>query len=464
MEDRQKQPNGYDTIMQLESYQEGSPVPQRQLVTQFIQRVEAIETFLQSKYSDFQELNFGNAESPKKKFFPTTQHADCPQQISALKLDFESQIKSLSDKIEQKLSKLREKQKKQNDKLYELTDDLRTQREDLLEKIGQCDLSADIQFIHEQLSNVKDLISETSLSNQKNSQSLFDQLEKKQRTTASQLATLILQFKELPNNTSSSNLNNSGSIETHPYTMYQDIQSLKITVESLRRPLVTEMNNLRKENENMGREIARMMGQMRDTTVQNLAIQKQLNQQATFLQDITPPQQQSPRNVGNSPNVQQQFISTQFSPGRTLFGHKSTLSSKKTTIATTEPLRASVLQPLQQRGSGVVNQSVNISKTDYRNASTIYGSKHHTELGATKLSNLAILQSMGSSATPHSIRDKNRSIDFGAQKNYDSFKGTVNATSRATGAALIMPLERFEQILSKNEHSLNHSPSTRKHL
>lgn len=43
-------------------------------------------------------------------------------------------------------------------------------------------------------------------------------------------------------------------------TLYQDMQGLKATVDSLRKPIVTEMNNLRKENENMNRELSRLMG------------------------------------------------------------------------------------------------------------------------------------------------------------------------------------------------------------
>ena len=73
-------------------------------------------------------------------------------------------------------------------------------------------------------------------------------------------------------------------------------------------------------------------------------------------------------------NAPAQFMSTQFSPGRTLFGHKSTLSTKKATIATTEPLRASVeLQPIQQR--------VMIDKNTY----------NYRNFEGGKMSNLAVL-------------------------------------------------------------------------
>jgi hypothetical protein len=49
-------------------------------------------------------------------------------------------------------------------------------------------------------------------------------------------------------------------------------------------------------------------------------------------------------------------------------------------------------------------------------------------------------------------------------------KGIINSTARANGAGFIIPLERFERILNKNDthgsigFTLNRSPSTKKKL
>lgn len=43
-----------------------------------------------------------------------------------------------------------------------------------------------------------------------------------------------------------------------------EIKEAKGAMEAMKRPMAQEMNNLRKENENMNREIARLMGQIRE--------------------------------------------------------------------------------------------------------------------------------------------------------------------------------------------------------
>lgn len=43
-----------------------------------------------------------------------------------------------------------------------------------------------------------------------------------------------------------------------------DMQGIKVSFESIRKPFTTEMNNIRKENENINRELIRMSNQIRD--------------------------------------------------------------------------------------------------------------------------------------------------------------------------------------------------------
>jgi hypothetical protein len=115
-------------------------------------------------------------------------------------------------------------------------------------------------------------------------------------------------------------------------------------------------------------------------------------------------------------------MSTQFSPGRTLFqnGHKSTLSHKKSTIATTEPIRASAGGEGYQynsptvggyinRGTGIVSASVSIEIGSVAERSML--GKLATD-GKKHLSNLAILQSLGSQAGFHQTM-----MNFKAEKN-----------------------------------------------
>lgn len=47
-------------------------------------------------------------------------------------------------------------------------------------------------------------------------------------------------------------------------TLSAEIKEAKGAMEAIKRPMAQEMNNLRKENENMNREIARLMGQIRE--------------------------------------------------------------------------------------------------------------------------------------------------------------------------------------------------------
>jgi hypothetical protein len=42
------------------------------------------------------------------------------------------------------------------------------------------------------------------------------------------------------------------------------MQSLKVGFELIRKPFTTEMNNIRKENENINRELNRLTGSIRD--------------------------------------------------------------------------------------------------------------------------------------------------------------------------------------------------------
>lgn len=43
-----------------------------------------------------------------------------------------------------------------------------------------------------------------------------------------------------------------------------DMQAIKVAFEGIRKPFTTEMNNIRKENENINRELIRMSNQIRD--------------------------------------------------------------------------------------------------------------------------------------------------------------------------------------------------------
>ena len=51
-------------------------------------------------------------------------------------------------------------------------------------------------------------------------------------------------------------------------TLISDMQSLKVAFEGIRKPFTTEMNNLRKENENINRELTRLTGNIREIAVQ----------------------------------------------------------------------------------------------------------------------------------------------------------------------------------------------------
>lgn len=46
--------------------------------------------------------------------------------------------------------------------------------------------------------------------------------------------------------------------------MITDMQAIKVAFEGIRKPFTTEMNNIRKENENINRELIRMSNQIRD--------------------------------------------------------------------------------------------------------------------------------------------------------------------------------------------------------
>ncbi len=47
-------------------------------------------------------------------------------------------------------------------------------------------------------------------------------------------------------------------------SMITDMQAIKVAFEGIRKPFTTEMNNIRKENENINRELIRMSNQIRD--------------------------------------------------------------------------------------------------------------------------------------------------------------------------------------------------------
>ena len=47
-------------------------------------------------------------------------------------------------------------------------------------------------------------------------------------------------------------------------SMITDMQAIKLAFEGIRKPFTTEMNNIRKENENINRELIRMSNQIRD--------------------------------------------------------------------------------------------------------------------------------------------------------------------------------------------------------
>lgn len=71
--------------------------------------------------------------------------------------------------------------------------------------------------------------------------------------------------------------------------MLADIQSLKTQVSALGKPLTLEMNNLRKESENINREINRLMKQIREVEAKN-----------AFRHSVIVDQQYSPRFKHNS--------------------------------------------------------------------------------------------------------------------------------------------------------------------
>ena len=48
----------------------------------------------------------------------------------------------------------------------------------------------------------------------------------------------------------------------------EEMALLKVGFESIRKPFLIEMNNIRRENEGINREMNRMMGQIRDLTAQ----------------------------------------------------------------------------------------------------------------------------------------------------------------------------------------------------
>jgi len=47
-------------------------------------------------------------------------------------------------------------------------------------------------------------------------------------------------------------------------SIISDMQAIKVSFESIRKPFTTEMNNIRKENENINRELIRMSKEIRD--------------------------------------------------------------------------------------------------------------------------------------------------------------------------------------------------------
>ena len=47
-------------------------------------------------------------------------------------------------------------------------------------------------------------------------------------------------------------------------SIISEMQAIKVAFESIRKPFTTEMNNIRKENENINRELIRMSKEMRD--------------------------------------------------------------------------------------------------------------------------------------------------------------------------------------------------------
>jgi hypothetical protein len=69
------------------------------------------------------------------------------------------------------------------------------------------------------------------------------------------------------------------------------MQLIKVGFEAIRKPVMTEMNNIRKENEGINREMNRMMGQIRDLTANQTFYPKQLSGQASvlgILNDVSP--------------------------------------------------------------------------------------------------------------------------------------------------------------------------------
>ena len=47
-------------------------------------------------------------------------------------------------------------------------------------------------------------------------------------------------------------------------TVITDMQAIKVAFEGIRKPFMTEMNNIRKENEGINRELNRISGQIRE--------------------------------------------------------------------------------------------------------------------------------------------------------------------------------------------------------
>ena len=108
---------------------------------------------------------------------------------------------------------------------------------------------------------------------------LDDRLTDKTENVIDTVSTKFQQIDKLVKNFQEATLKNISDVEDRMRVKYDDqgvvnlsifsdLQAIKVSFEAMRKPFTTEMNNIRKENENINRELIRMSKEMRDLAAQ----------------------------------------------------------------------------------------------------------------------------------------------------------------------------------------------------
>ena len=166
---------------------------------------------------------------------------------------------------------------------------------------------------------------------------LDDRLTDKTENIIDTVSTKFQQIDKLVKNFQEATLKNINDVEDKMRVKYDDqgvvnlsifsdLQAIKVSFEAMRKPFTTEMNNIRKENENINRELIRMSKEMRDLAAQ----------QAFYPRTgLNLPSHLPPPTVNNTGSPQSQF-------NRKLYnvGNKTQMTNGKHQTVVSEPLRA----------------------------------------------------------------------------------------------------------------------------